>query len=442
MVSYCNRYPQSFLLMLASGVPRMDLLRQDAGAADGFSAVTHIVKTGGGRGMSMRQAYGKLLIVPLVLISLLFVATPAFCAATDADTSQLAQAKFDAGDLDGATALCMQLLQLFPHSGRAPGAQLMLARIKLKMHPDATQDLLDAFALVRTRYPSSPESADALVHTGFLHSRSDAAQAVRDFREFATAYPTHPSTARVQQSLGRLYLRTLDLDKAEAAFDAAKIIAGAPASLTEEAALQSGFVKIMKYYASKNKTSLQAAIDALSRVRLSSQPKIRARADLGIAEATFLSGKYGDAHDKYAVAAQEHASQPYFRGIALYGTALSSQETGKMEQAVGEYSAFLNGLSGSTLAAKDRSWRAIALASTSASAQASVLRDGDWKRLPGSDLVLQSECGLSKCLFLLRRYDDALRVLAEVVGYLPEGNDDRAQALILLERCQDAKGGG
>lgn len=95
----------------------------------------------------------------------------------------------DAGDLPGAEALASQLLQEYPSSPNAPGAQLLLGRIKLKAAPDATQDLLAAFSLVRTKYPCSPDHpakgtaqlairADSVAWPMFMHDAQHTGAAI------------------------------------------------------------------------------------------------------------------------------------------------------------------------------------------------------------------------------------------------------------------------
>lgn len=354
---------------------------------------------------------------------------------------EAARAKMDAGDLAGAQTLANDLLQQFPNSPNAPGAQLMLGRIRLKTTPDATQDLLTAFSLVRTKYPQSAEAADALVHIGYLHSRSRTAESVADFESFIKSYPNHAETARVSQSLGRLYLRTNDLDKAEASFDKVKGIPNASTSVAGEAALQSGFVKIMKYYASKDRADLQPAIAALGACATSKNVKVRARAALGIAEATLLLKKPTEAHAKYLAAAQEFSSIPYFRGIALYGMALCSQQTGLVGRAAKEYADVLLAQSGKTLTEKERSWKAYALASTSQNAQVRIQNNGDWQTLPGSDMLRLAAYQYGRCLYLMSKYDEAMTVLSDLIQALPDGDAMRIQATQLRESCRDAKEG-
>ena len=363
-------------------------------------------------------------------------------AADDDALWDAACAKVDAGDLAGAAELFDQLLQEYPESPKAPGAQLKLAYIKLKTSPDSTQEIIDAFSLVRSRYASSLEAGEALVRIGYLNSKTDANQAISDFGTFLASYPGHSLTAPVLESLGRLYLRNLELEKAEAAFDKVKTVPNVSAAIADEAALQSGFVKIMKFYASEDRSYLAAAIIVLSNLTSSSLAKVRARADLGIAEATLLLGKYVEAREKYASAAQTYADDPYFRGIALYGAAFSSQEAGRMDQAITDYAALLAAQPGATLAEKDAAWKAAALASISPSVQIRVQKEGSWERLPGIKIICQSVFNQGRCLYLLARYDKAIDVLAPLAQYLPAGTELHTRTLQLMERCRNARGGG
>jgi tetratricopeptide (TPR) repeat protein len=127
--------------------------------------------------------------------------------------------------------------------------------------------------------------------------------------------------------------------------------------------------------------------------------------------------------------------------MALYGAAVSSQLASRIQAAVEDYSAFLAILPGTTVAEKDRAWKNMALASTSASAQATVLQNGSWGRLPGNAIVCQAVYDQGKYLFGLKRYDDAITSMEQLVAYLPEGNALRDQARILLDLCLDVKGG-
>lgn len=179
--------------------------------------------------MLRRYGCSHLCMFPLLL---LFLVVPPAWGLDDSDLWNAALTKIDSGDLTQATTLLDQLVSQYPSSPKAPGAHLKLAYIKVKTSPDATQDLLDAFSLVRTKYASTPEAGEALVRIGYLHSKSkETAQAIDDLTTFLTTYSGHSLSAEAQRSLGNLYLRNLDLDRAEAAFDAVKAIPGAPAEV-------------------------------------------------------------------------------------------------------------------------------------------------------------------------------------------------------------------
>ncbi len=385
--------------------------------------------------------YTWLCVTLAIVTAFLVLHPPGAQAADDTTLWEDACAKIDAGELAGATVLLNQLLEEYPDSPKAPAAQLKLAYVKIKTNPESTAEIVDAFSLVRTKYPASGEAAEALARIGYLHCRSDKARAVSDFAGFLLSYPKHRLAPHVEQSLARLYLRQGELDRAEQAFDNVKDTPGISAALADEAALQSGFVKIMKFYKSKDKSHLTAAIDALGKLGSSSRMNVRARADLGVAEATLLLRNREEAHAKYAAAAETYSGQPYFRGIALYGTAFSSQEAGKLDQAIDEYNAFLAAQSGSTLAEKDAAWKSVALASTSRRVQISIEKAGNWRRLPGIEIVRRAVCNQARCLYLWRRYDEAIPLLAELVECIPKGTEVRAEATRLLARCRNAKGG-
>lgn len=390
--------------------------------------------------MCNRSTRSSLVCIGGGLIMLLVLSLGAW-ALDDNAMLDSARAKMSAGDLTGAQAAASALLEQFPLSPEAPSAQLMLADIKLKTTPDDTQDLLSAYSLVRSKYPTSPEAADALVHIGFLHSRSDDAQSQRDFESFIESYPNHPARARICQSLGRLYVRTRNLDKAEATFDKLKAIPNAPAGVAEEAALQSGFVKIMRFYADKQPEHLAAAIQALSTMTSSKSAKVKARAELGVAESTLLLGKTAEAREKYSTAVQSCSTQPYFKGIALYGMACCSQMAGDHESAVRDYAALLAAQAGSSLSEKNTSWKSVALASTTANAQAVVQKGSAWERVPASDIIYDSAYNQAKCLYRLHHYDEAAKTLPELINCLPLGSETRTHAENLLQQCRNSVGG-
>jgi len=374
-------------------------------------------------------------------LSILFLCMTCFVwGADDATLWDQAQAKYQSGDLSEAADLLSQLLDQFPSSPKAPPAQLQLARIKLKQTPEDTQGLLTAFNLVKTKYPSSPEVADASVHIGYLHSRTDATQAIKDFKDFLATYQGHDQCARVTRALGGLYLRNLDLDNAEKTFDSVKSIKGASPDLVDESTMQSGFVKIMRYYHSKDRSQLETAVDILSKVTASSSKDVQARAQLGAAEATLLLGQVEEAGDKYEAAVQACGDQPYYRGIALYGAALSSEEAGKIEQAADGYAALLKMLSGSSIAEKDAAWQKVCLSSIGDRAQVAVKRDGTWKRFPGGATIQESVIHQGRCLYLMGRFDDAIKVLSELEAYTTN-SWAKTRATRLKQRCQNAKGG-
>ena len=199
--------------------------------------------------------------------------------------SDQALTKIDSGELTQATAILSKLLTDYPSSPKAPGAQLKLAYIKYKTSPNATQELLDAYSLVRTKYSSSPEAGEALARIGYLHSKNkETAQAIEDFKSFLKDSPGHALAPNVQRTLAGLYLRSLDLDKAEAAFNAVKSIPGAEPEVVEKASMQSGFVKMMKFFATKDKANLSNAIEAFSRLDTAKNTDVRAQSRLGICE--------------------------------------------------------------------------------------------------------------------------------------------------------------
>lgn len=390
----------------------------------------------------MHQKYytRQLGLMLAAMIVLLLASPPTGSAATDATLWDSATAKVEAGDLTAAKTLFTQLLQVYPTSPKAPGAQLEVARIGWKSGSKSDAELISAFAEVRTKYPSTPEATDALVHMGYLRSKSNTAQAIADFTQILKEDPDHPRAAGVQQSLGRLYLKAKDLDKAEATFDKVKTTPGASATVIDEANLQSCFVKIMRYHATKDKAHLTGAIDALSKMSMSPRLNTRARADLGIAEALLLQGKALDARAKYRAAAQVYASNSYFRGFALYGAAICSQEAHDQNAAIDDYTAFLNAQSGTTLAEKHTSWRVAALKSTSEKAQIMVQQKNAWGRLPASDAVQQSACLRGECLYMTARYTEAAQQFEEVMRAFPD-TEIAKQATAALKRCRMAKGG-
>ena len=367
----------------------------------------------------------------------LLLTTPLGAQADDSDLWSEACAKVDAGDLTDAATLLNQLLTDFPSSPKAPGAQLKLAYIKVKTSPNSTQELLDAFSQVRTKYASSPEAGVALVRIGYLHSRTDTGQAVKDFEDFLAAYKDHPQSARVTRALGGLHLRDLELDKAEAAFDSVRSASGASTALVDEATMQSAFVKIMRFYASKDKTSLTAAISIFGGLSTSSNSQVRGKSELGAAEALLLMGNALEAHQKYKSAAQTYSDQPYIRGIALYGVAICSKDMQKAGQAVAEYDALLDAQAGSTLADKDAAWKAVALASLGSRAQAAVQKSGSLEPIPAINIIQEASYLKGECLYMAGKYQEAQHQLSAVVSAFP-GTELAESAKNAIARCRMA----
>jgi TolA-binding protein len=358
----------------------------------------------------MYHRYTQQLWFVVAAATILLLFHPRTASASDTTLWDSASAKVESGDLAGAKELFTKLLREFPSSPKAPGAQLKLAYIKMKASPQSDQEMINAFAEVRTKYPTSPEAADVLARIGYLHSKSNTTLAIADFTAFLTSNPEHRLAGGMEQSLGRLYLKTKDLDKAEASFDKVKTYAGASATMVDEANLQSCFVKIMKFHADKDKAHLTAAIEALGKMNASPRLNTRARADLGIAEALLLQGKAFAARDRYRVAAQAYANSPYFKGFALYGAATCSQTAQDRATAIQEYTTFLNTQTGVILAEKHASWRSVALQSTSKTAQISIQQKGEWDKLPMSDAVQEPAYQLGECLYASARYREAAQL--------------------------------
>ena len=370
----------------------------------------------------------------------LLLTTPPGAQADDSDLWSEACAKVDAGDLTGGASLFTRLLTDFPSSPKAPGAQLKLAYIKMKTSPDSVAEQLSAFSLVRSKYSSSPEAGIALARIGFLHSKNDTAQAIESFSAFLNDYLGHPLAPSVQRTLGSLYLRSLDLDKAEAAFNAVKSIPDAPRGVVEEANMQSGFVKLMKYYASRDKSNLTSAISMFGGLSSAADAKVRAKSELGTAEALLLLGKGAAAHEKYKAATQKYSDQPYFKGLALYGAAICSKDMQNAELAVIEFSAFLDGQAGSTLAEKDAAWRAICLASLGSYIQVTVQRNGTLDEIPANGIVPKAAYLKGECLYMAGEYSEAQKQLSAVVSAFP-GTELAESAKNAVARCRMAIGG-
>ena len=382
---------------------------------------------------------GKLASLSLSILVLL-VTAPAW-GVDDSSLWDQALTKIDSGDLMQATALLNQLLTDYPASPKAPGAQLKLAYIKYKTNPDATQELLDAFSQVRAKYSSSPEAGEALARIGYLHSKNkDTAQAILDFKSFLEDCPTHELAPNVQRTLGNLYLRSLDLDKAEAAFDAVKAIPNAPQAVVEEANMQSGFVKMMEFYKSRDKANLVSAMESFAGLKSAGDARVRAKSELGTAEALLLLGKGREAHDRYKAAAETYSDQPYIRGIALYGAAICSQDVGKAEQAAGEFSAFLDSQAGSSLSEKDSAWKAIALFSLGSYIQTTVQRDGAVESIPASGIVPKAAYFKGECLYAAGEYQEAKQLLSAVLSAFPS-TETAELAKSAIARCEMAIGG-
>ena len=387
------------------------------------------------------------LCVILTVAGLLLFSHPATIQAMDdGQIWDAAVATMDSGDTSQAAKLFSQLLQQFPSSPKAPGAQLKLAEIKRKTDPDATKELIQAYSLVTNSYPSSPEAAEALVATGFLYSKTrspaDTQNAIRMFTTFLQSYPGHALTAKVLQSLGLLYARNRDYAKAEAALDGVRTSAGVTNELAETSALHSAFIKIMKYYASKDKAQLSIAIDAFSKLTQSGYVGVRAKADLGIAEAMVLLRKPLEAREKYKQIASAYAAEPYYLGLALYGAAFCSEDAGRLSEAVEDWAALLASQSGWTLAEKNATWKSACLATTNSNTRAMVVVSGQYDLIPGSDILNQGAFSRAKCMHGLGRYDEAIAMLTELMDFLPDGTPLDTRAAQLLERCRNAKGQG
>ena len=379
-------------------------------------------------------------VLSLIFAVLFFMLCSSGFASDDTDLWDAACAKVDAGDLTDAATLLNQLLTDFPSSPKAPGAQLKLAYIKMKTSPDSVAEQLDAFSQVMTKYASSPEAGVALVRIGYLHSRTDTGQAVKDFEDFLAAYKDHPQCARVTRALGGLHLRNLELDKAEAAFDAVEGASGASTALVDEATMQSAFVKIMRFYASKDKTSLTAAISMFGGLSSAADAKVRAKSELGTAESLLLLGKGAEAHEKYKAAAQTYSSQPYFKGLALYGAAICSKDMQNAELAVIEFNAFLDAQAGSTLVEKDAAWRAICLANLGSYIQVTVQRNGALDEIPANGIVPKAAYLKGECLYMAGEYSEAQKQLSAVVSAFP-GTELAESAKNAVARCRMAIGG-
>ena len=158
------------------------------------------------------------------MVLLVILCTMLTAGAWGADDNSLwdsAMAKFDAGDLQGAAALCSQLIGQYPNSPKIPGAKLKLAEIERLANPNAgTDESIGALSEVMEQYPSSPAAAEALMQEGFVYSKTrqpaDTELAIQAFSTFLSTYPNDQSAAKVKNALGMLYARKGDLNMAEA----------------------------------------------------------------------------------------------------------------------------------------------------------------------------------------------------------------------------------
>jgi len=210
--------------------------------------------------------------------------------------------------------------------------------------------------------------------------------------------------------------------------------------LVDEATMQSAFVKIMRFYASKDKESLPAAIAMFGGLSASSDAQIRGKSELGAAEALLLMGNALEARQKYKSAAQTYAGQPYIRGIALYGIAVCSQELQKPDEAVAQYDALLDSQSGSGLAEKNTSWKAVALSSLGSCAQAAVQRGDTLGSIPAVDIVEQAAYNKGECLRMAGKHEEANTQFTAVVSAFP-GTDAAKSAQDVIDRYEKMMGG-
>ena len=182
------------------------------------------------------------------------------------------------------------------------------------------------------------------------------------------------------------------------------------------------------------------AIDEFGSLKSAAEPGVRAKSELGTAEALLLLGRGSEAHDKYKAAAQTYSDQPYVKGIALYGMAVCSQEIQKPEQAASEFSAFLDSQAGTTLAEKDAAWKATSLSSLGSYTRAAIEASGSLSNIPASGIVSKAAYLRGECLYTAGKYKEAEKQLSAVVAAFP-GTESAESATNAIARCKMAMGG-
>lgn len=269
----------------------------------------------------------------LFAVSLIAISCASMVGASSPDAmaslSAEAHSRLAQGDLAGAETLFLRILGTFPAGAKAPDAKLWLAYVKLQRNLAPKEELIATFEAVDAAYPDTPEGSEGLFKAAQCRLRK-----------------IHGVAA---------------FDDAIAAFDRAAAHSRAPRQQKARCKMQAAFVHIMRHYTSKDLADVRTAASRLvgCSTEFADIPAIQAHSLLGTGEAQILLGNYEAAEQAYArVAGMDSQLLPFETSVGILGVGMAKAWRRDDIGAATSLQRFLDGIPGSTIAAKDTAWRA------------------------------------------------------------------------------------
>lgn len=290
----------------------------------------------------------------IVTICIMLLGSAGDCTEYDS-VLQNAKDRAVAGDFTAAISLCNGVINQRLGAPTEPKALLLLGHILSKKQAPVSE-MVGQFAQVADRFPTSPESPEALLRIGYLHERLK--QPTTEWDRLVSDYPGSKESAEALHCLGHISLRNGDPDMAIDQFLRSAAVSAADRVCIEDSTSEAGYAYITKYWKTRKADSLSKAISTLAPLTRTSVTRSQAvRARLGRGEAFILLGLPVQASLEYDAALKICADDPYFSGIALFELGCCKYGSGSYDAALAKFDAFLSEVPGASLAEKDRQWK-------------------------------------------------------------------------------------
>ena len=347
---------------------------------------------------------------------------------------KLANACWAAGDVSSAVAQWQAVAAGAAEPAMLAESKLRLANATVKSSAPIA-DQIAAFLRVANEHPNAPQAGQCLLRAAYLRDKAEPKAGAAAFGEVVSRYPGTKEAAEASYRKGLVLERKrADIDGAIDALALAAATVKAGPMLRQQALVEAGYARIMKYMGSALEVDLKAAAEYFKETlpRLSN-PDLAARALLGLGECYLLSEKFpiknepptaADLAEQEARDAEHYAVQAekayqfalstqcsdYVKVLAQYGVAYSLMRQDRWEEAAAAFGKVLSAIPGESLCQKRDNWRKLAVAKASTGSIAASGLHVEWKHL-----VVMAAYWRGDCLDSAERKAEARAVFQQIV---------------------------